>query len=68
MLLKHVHIGWKLQRTLELTMSFSLKHFFILVTISTQVATAPLKKKYLSSASNDQVSDLTENSSKSLTS
>ena len=42
MLLKHVYMGWKFQRTLKLSMSFSLEHFFISVAISTQVASAPL--------------------------
>ena len=42
MLLKHVYMGWKFQRTLKLDISFSLEHFFIPVAIFTQVASAPL--------------------------
>ena len=45
MLLKHVYMGWKFQRTLKLDISFSLEHFFISVAIFTQVAFAPLTKK-----------------------
>ena len=44
MLLKHVYMGHKFQRTLKLSMSFSLKHFFISVAIITQVASALLRK------------------------
>ena len=43
MLLKHAYMGWKFQRTLKLSMSFSLEHFLISVAISTQVASVPLK-------------------------
>ena len=43
MLPKHVHMGWKFQRIFKSSMSFSLKHFFIPVTFSTQIASAPLK-------------------------
>ena len=43
MLLKHVYMGQKFQRILKLSIFLSLKHFFILVGISTQVALAPLK-------------------------
>ena len=42
MLLKHVYMGWKLQGTLKLDISFSLEHLFISVAIFTQVASAPL--------------------------
>ena len=42
MLLKHVYMGWKFQRTLKLYISFCLEHFFISVAIFTQVASAPL--------------------------
>ena len=45
MLLKHVYMGWKFQRTLKLNISFSPEHFFISVAIFTQVASAPLKHK-----------------------
>ena len=44
MLPKHVHMGQKFQRTLQSSMSFRLKHFFISITLSTQVASAPLRK------------------------
>ena len=43
MLLKHVYMGQKFQRILKLSIFLSLKHFFILVGISTQVALWPLK-------------------------
>ena len=42
MLLKHVYMGWKFQRTLKLDISFSLEYFFISVAIFTQVASASL--------------------------
>ena len=42
MLLKHVYMGWKVQRTLKLDISFILENFFISVAIFTQVASAPL--------------------------
>ena len=42
MLLKHVYMGWKFQRTLKLDISFSLEHFFISVAIFTKVVSAPL--------------------------
>ena len=42
MLLKHVYMGYKFQRIFKLSISFSLKHFFISVAISTQAASAPL--------------------------
>ena len=42
MLLKHVYMGWKFQRTLKLDISFTLEHFFISVAIFTQVASASL--------------------------
>ena len=42
MLVKHVYMGQKFQRTLKLSMSFSLKHIFISAEILTQVASAPL--------------------------
>ena len=42
MLLRHVYMGWKFQRTLKLGICFSLEHFFIAVAISTQVASASL--------------------------
>ena len=45
MLLKHVYMGWKFQKTLKLEISFSLEHFFISVAIFTQVASAPLTEK-----------------------
>ena len=47
MLLKHVYMGLKFQRKLTLSMSFSQKHFFVLVAISTQVASAPLIQYFL---------------------
>ena len=40
MLLKHVYMGWKFQKTLKLEISFSLEHFFISVAIFTQVTSA----------------------------
>ena len=40
--------GLKFQRTLELSMFFSLKPFFISLAISTQVASAPLNDKFIS--------------------
>ena len=43
MLLKHVYMGWKFQRTLKLDISFSLEHFFISVAIFTQVRSGPLR-------------------------
>ena len=43
MLLKHVYMGLKFQRTLKLDISLSLEHFFISVANFTQVASAPLK-------------------------
>ena len=45
MLLKHVYMGGKFQRTLKLDISLSLEHFFISVPIFTQVASAPLRQK-----------------------
>ena len=42
MLLKHIYMGWKLQRTLKLDISLSLEHFFISVAIFTQVALVSL--------------------------
>ena len=41
-LLKHVYMCWKFQRTLKLGMSFSLGRFFIPVAISAQVASVCL--------------------------
>ena len=46
MLLKHVHMGWKFQRTLKLDISFSLEHFFISVAIFPQVASASLREAW----------------------
>ena len=37
MLLKHIYMGWKFQRTLKLDMSFSLEHFSISVAILPQL-------------------------------
>ena len=42
MLLKHVYIGGKFQRTLKSGMSLSLEHFSISAAIFTQVASALL--------------------------
>ena len=42
-LLKHVYMGQKFTRTLKLSMSFTLEHFFISVAIPTHIAPAPVK-------------------------
>ena len=44
MLLKHVYMGLKVQKTFKLSMSFSLKLFFFLISVAipTQVASTPL--------------------------
>ena len=39
-----INVGVRKAGTLKLSLSFSLKHFFISVAISTQVASAPLRK------------------------
>ena len=44
MLVTHVYMGWKFQRTLKLDISYSLEHFFIPVAIFTQVASAQLNQ------------------------
>ena len=37
MLLKHIYMGWKFQRTLKLDISFSLEHFFMSAAILPQL-------------------------------
>ena len=47
-------MGRNFQRTLKLSMSFSLKHFFISVAISTQVVSAPLNTHFYKSPAYQQ--------------
>ena len=47
-------MGRNFQRTLKLSMSFSLKHFFISVAISTQVVSAPLNTHFYKSPAHEQ--------------
>ena len=49
-------MGQKFQRTLKLSMSFSLKHFFISVAIFTQVVSAPLNTHFYKSPAYEQPS------------
>ena len=55
-------MGKNLQRTLEISMSFSLRYFFISVTISTQVASTPLNCRFSNNNNNNNNNNNQNNS------